>query len=136
MGRSNRYLTRASRIKLLRDGSDIILRRLALAGDELRWIDPAACLLAIPRPDERRRKLPHLEMKVRPAFSIRVADRPDLFAAPDFLFRLSQDRIAVRVIRLHILALTVLFIRVQDDDHLAPAGSRFFGEENLAISHR
>jgi hypothetical protein len=75
-------------------------------------------------------------MKMRPIFSIRVADRCDLFASPNFLFRLRQDRVHVRIIRLHVLALPVFLVSVEHDDDLAPTGARFFREEDLSIRYR
>jgi hypothetical protein len=61
-------------------------------------VQPAARVLTIPWPDERRNELAHFEMKVRPVAALRGADSGDLLAAPDFFASCHQHGLKVSVI--------------------------------------
>lgn len=56
--------------------------------DELRWINPAAGILTITRPDEWRDELTHLKMEMGQVAAVRGANRRNLLTAPDFVARL------------------------------------------------
>ena len=104
-----------------------------MAGDEGARVDPSASVFPIARPDKWRCEFAHLEMKVRPITTVSRSDRGDLFAALHFLFSLNQDRFDVAVIRLHELPRAVLFVGVQDDYDVAPAGTGFVRENHLPV---
>jgi UDP-glucuronate 4-epimerase len=98
-----------------------------------RRVDPPLRVISIPGPDKGSRKFAHLEMKMRPVFSVRRSDGRDLFATPDVLLRLHQDRLAVAIKRLHVFAFPVFPEGVEDDNDVAPTLSAFFRQENASI---
>ena len=99
-------------------------------------IEPAGGVIAVTRPDERRRELADLDMEMRPITAPGRADRRDRLAANNPVFRLYQDRFDMGVVRLHKFSRAVLRVSVENDNDVAPAGTAFAGENNLAVGDR
>src|SRR4051812_4066504 len=96
--------------------------------DKRARVDPPSRVVAITGADERRVEFAHLEMEMRPISSVRRPDGRDLLAAMHRLLRLDHDRFDVSVIRLHEFAVAVFLAGIDHDDHVAPTGTGFPGE--------
>src|SRR5436190_1851782 len=121
---------------LLRRGSNIVLRRAAMAGNEGGGIDPAAGVVAIAGTDEWRGELAHFKVQVSPVFSASRSYRGDLLAAPHLLLRFHQDLIDVGVVGLHVFSRAIFFVGMEQNDDVAPAGTGFLRDQDAAVGHR
>src|SRR5436853_7431770 len=90
-----------------------VVKRLTLRLDELRWINPAARVFAIPETDERRDEFAHFEMEVGDVTAVCCADGRDLLAALHDLAGMHQHILHVSMVRLHIFSLAVFKIGVK-----------------------
>ncbi len=101
--------------------------------NEFRRINPAARVLPVTGADERSEKLAHLEMKMREVMSVRGANGRDLLAAFHNLAGMNQHVLHMSVIRLHIFALAVFDLGVQQNHNIAPPGTAFAREQHPAV---
>ena len=104
--------------------------------NEFAGINPAVRVLSITGTDKGREKFSHLEMEMRQISTVGAADGRDVLAAANVVSVADEHRLHVSVERLHVFALAVLIVGVEDDDDVAPSGAALLRTQHATISNR
>ena len=118
-----------------RHSPHVIFRRAAMCLNKRRWIQPAACVFTITRPDERRDEFAHFKMQMGEITAAAGSHRCDLLAAPNIFARVHQHRFHMSVIGLRIFAFAIFDIRMQDNDDVTPARAAVARHQHAPIGN-
>src|SRR5947207_10196912 len=106
----------------------IVCWRAAMRFDKSSRIQPAARVFSIAQADKRRDEFAHFKMEMGEIEPAGCSDRGDLLSAPHVFAGVRENGLKMAVIGLHIFALAVLDIGMQQNNDIASTRAGLAGQ--------